>query len=267
VSGERPSEGVLRAFNAGSKMLKLPGGQGTSWEAGGLVFKPSDGPVHQWLGESLDGLVLVGVRVAVPIASSDGRWTVDGWGATSFVSGSEPDLSRPSTWLDIIDAGRAFHRAVSHIRRPAFVDSRDDPWAVADRVAWGERSIRFLPELADIAARLLAQPHPPGEPQLVHCDLTGNVLFEAGLPPAVIDVSPYWRPRSYAEGVVVADVLCHHGADASALPLLGVPVTAIARALLFRMATTNVLVASGTVGIDLSDEAQRYKRAALALGI
>ena len=127
--------------------------------------------------------------------------------------------------------------------------------------------MRFVPELAGIAARLLAQPDPPGEPQLVHCDLTGNVLFAAGLPPAVIDISPYWRPQSYAEGVVVADVLCHHGADASALPMLGVPVTAIARALLFRMATTNVFVASGTVGVDLSDEAQRYERAALALGI
>ena len=65
--------------------------------------------------------------------------------------------------------------------------------------------MRFVPELADVAARLLAQPDPPDEPQLVHCDLTGNVLFAAGLPPAVIDISPYWRPPSYAEGVVVAD--------------------------------------------------------------
>ena len=206
MSGERPSESVLRAFEAGSRPLQLPGGQGTSWKAGGLVLKPSDGPVHQWLGEALDGLVSDGVRVAMPFPSSNGTWTVDGWGATSFVPGSAPDLSQPSTWLGVIAAGRAFHRAVTHIRRPAFVDSRDDPWAVADRVAWGERPMRFVPELADVAARLLAQPDRPDEPQLVHCNLTGNVLFADGLPPAVIDISPYWRPPSYAEGVVVADL-------------------------------------------------------------
>lgn len=267
MPGERPSESVVRTFEAGSRLLRLPGGQGTSWKAGGLVLKPSDGPVHQWLGEALDGLVLDGVRVAMPFASSDGSWTVDGWGATSFVAGSEPDLSLPSTWLGVIEAGRAFHRAVADIGRPAFVDSRDDPWAVADRVAWGERPMRFVPELADVAARLRAQPDPPDEPQLVHCDLTGNVLFAAGLPPAVIDISPYWRPPSYAEGVVVADALCYHGAGGSAFLMLGVPVTAIARALLFRVATTNAFVASGTVAVDLPDEAQRYEQAALAIGI
>ena len=82
--------------------------------------------------------------------------------------------------------------------------------------------MRFVPELADVAARLLAEPDPPDEPQLVHCDLTGNVLFADGLPPAVIDISPYWRPPSDAEGVVVADLLCYHGAGGSAVPMLGV---------------------------------------------
>ncbi len=127
--------------------------------------------------------------------------------------------------------------------------------------------MRFVSELADLAARLRAQPDPPDEPQLVHGDLTGNVLFAAGLPPAVIDISPYWRPPSYAEGVVVADALCYHGASGSAFPMMGVPLTAVARALLFRVATTNALVASGTVSVDLPDEAQRYEQAALALGI
>lgn len=261
---------VVRAFEGGSglvQFVQLPGGQGTSCKAGSLVFKPSDGPVHQWLGETLGGLLLDGVRLAMPLASSDGHWTVDGWGATSYVTGREPDLSLSSTWLAVIEAGRAFHRTVAQIGRPAFVDTREDPWAVADRVAWGESPMRFVPELADVAARLQSQPDPPGQPQLVHCDLTGNVLFAPGLPPAVIDISPYWRPPAYAEGVVVADALCYHGADGSVFPMLGVPVTAIARALLFRLATTNAFVTSGTVSVDLQAEAKRYKRAALEIGI
>ena len=30
--------------------------------------------------------------------------------------------------------------------------------------------------------------------QLIHGDLTENILFAEGLSPAVIDFSPYWRP-------------------------------------------------------------------------
>ena len=236
--------------------------------AGGLVLKPSGGgPEHQWLGEALDRVVLDGVRAALPVPSADGAWTVDGWSATSVVTGSAVDLALPSTWLAVINAGRAFHRAVAHLGRPAFVDSRDDPWAIADRVAWGERPMRFVPEFADVADRLRAQPDPPGRAQLVHCDLTGNVLFAPGLPPAVIDISPYWRPPFYAEGVVIADVLCYHGADGDALPMSDVPLTAVARALLFRVATSNVFATSGTTSVDLADEAQRFERAALAIGV
>jgi uncharacterized protein (TIGR02569 family) len=53
--------------------------------------------------------------------------------------------------------------------------------------------------------------------QLVHGDLTGNVLFADGLPPAVIDFSPFWRPTGYASAIVVADALVWEGADASLL--------------------------------------------------
>lgn len=109
---ERPPQSVVRSFGSGQRLHRLLGGQGTSWKAGDLVLKPSEGPVHPWLGETFGGLVLEGVRVSVPVASSDGRWVVDGWGAASFVVGSEPDLSLPSTWLGVIEAGRAFHSAI-----------------------------------------------------------------------------------------------------------------------------------------------------------
>ena len=51
----------------------------------------------------------------------------------------------------------------------------------------------------------------------MHGDLTGNVLFEDGLPPAVIDFSPYWRPTGFASAVVVGDALLWEGADESLL--------------------------------------------------
>jgi prepilin-type processing-associated H-X9-DG protein len=56
---------------------------------------------------------------------------------------------------------------------------------------------------------------PDGANQLIHGDFGGNVLFADGLPPAVIDFSPYWRPPELALGVVVADAIVWEGADLS----------------------------------------------------
>jgi aminoglycoside phosphotransferase (APT) family kinase protein len=123
-----------------------------------------------------------------------------------------------------------------------------------------------LPAFADLADRLLSFPTPPGRPQLVHGDLTGNVLFAPGQPAAVIDISPYWRPPSYAEAVVAADALCWHDADASIVALTDLPVEAVARALLFRMATTNELATAEPETVDVPAEALRYKRAAEVIG-
>lgn len=53
--------------------------------------------------------------------------------------------------------------------------------------------------------------------QVVHGDLSGNVLFADGAPPAVIDLTPYWRPAAFAAAVVVVDALVWGGGDPSLL--------------------------------------------------
>ncbi|WP_328471129.1 hypothetical protein OHA21_06430 [Actinoplanes sp. NBC_00393] len=244
---------VLRSFGADGTPRPLAGGQGTSWTAGDLVFKPEDSTAHAWLGEVFAQVKQDGFRLAEPVRARDGAWAHDGWTATRLVAGSAPDYGSARTWQEILTAGRAFHRAVAHLPRPGFMDERDDPWAVADRVAWGERTMRFHPLFAPVARRLREALEPLGEPQIVHGDLTGNVLFAPGLPPAVIDVSPYWRPPAYADGIVIADALCWHGLRTT----LDVPAAAIARGLLFRMAT----------GFGDIQDVRRYERAAdLILG-
>jgi uncharacterized protein (TIGR02569 family) len=258
---------VLHAFGVDGPARPLDGGQGTSWAAQGLVFKPVEGPLHEWLASALADVAPDGFRVATPACTRDGAWVCAGWSATQWVEGSEPDYSAMSTWREILTAGRAFHRAVAHLDRPAFLDTRQDWWARADRAVWGELDIQFLPEFAALARRLKGALQPLGRPQVVHADLTRNVLVAPGLAPAVIDISPYWRPPEYAEGVVVADALCWHDAPTSLPEAMDVSVAAVARALLFRMATTNERVASGAGGLDLQDEAQRYGRAAAAIGV
>ena len=267
VFTDQPPASVLRAFGVEEPPRPLAGGQGSSWAAGELVFKPGGGPVHEWLAQALVDVLADGFRLAAPVRTLHGTWSWEGWSATRWVEGSEPDHTKASTWLDILEAGRAFHRAIAHLDRPDCLDARDDGWAVADRVAWGEHVVQFHPEFADLSRRLQRALEPLGPPQIVHADLTGNVLLSPVLPPAVIDISPYWRPPEYADGVVVADALCWHGAQASLLDQAGVPTAAVARALLFRMTTTNEAVLRGRGDVDLADESRRYQLAAAAIGV
>jgi hypothetical protein len=138
---------------------------------------------------------------------------------------------------------------------------------VADRVAWGERDLELHPELISVGTRLRRVLEPLGPPQVVHGDLTRNVLFGPALPPAIIDISPYWRPPEYAEAVVIADALSWHGASPALLGLTNVSVAAVARALLFRLVTTSQAARSPTACVDVADEARRYDRASTMIGV
>jgi hypothetical protein len=236
--------------------------------AGHLVFKPDAGTCHGWLGVTLAGVEPGDVRIAKPVPTRFGSWRHEGWVATRWVEGVEPNRSATTVWQDIIEAGRAFHRAVAHLSRPHCLDERQDPWAAADRAAWAEGPVRLHPAFTAVARRLQDGLEPLGCSQLVHGDLAGNVLFAPGLPPAVIDMSPYWRPPEFAEGVVVADALCWHDAPPSLLPDVGVSAAAVARGLLFRMLTTSEHVVAGqTAKIDIVEEAHRYDGAASAIGL
>lgn len=263
----RPSASVLTAFGAVGTPRPLPGGGGTSWRVGPLVLKPGDGALHQWWGPASAGLTFDGVRVPRPLTSTGGAWSVEGWTATWFLEGDLVDLSQPESWRRVIAAGRRFHEVVAHLPRSPFLVARRDPWAVADRAAWDEVPMDVIPELAGLADRLRRVPDPPGDAQVVHLDLTGNVLASPSRPPAVIDLSPYWRPVTYAEGVLVADVLCHHGATASTVDALDVPVEAVARALLFRLMTASARSRAGALGIDVADDRRRFQAAADAIGV
>ena len=190
--------------------MPAAGGQGSSWLAGDIVLKPLDMSVPEltWLAE-LPGLIRCdGFRVSHPVRAENNEVVVDGWCAWHRVDGRHEDRR----WPDIIAVGERFHAALAGIPRPEFIDDRSHQWAVADRVAWGELPADRLEHVKHLS-RLLASLRPVDAPrQLVHSDLTGNVLFAEGLPPAIIDLSLFWRPPAYASAIVVADALVWEGA-------------------------------------------------------
>ncbi|MFN8041235.1 MAG: hypothetical protein U0Q07_18610 [Acidimicrobiales bacterium] len=215
-----------------TELEQLVGGQGEALRAGPLVLKPVADPAQAtWLAELLDRLdVGPGLRVVRPVRASTGSWVVDGWSAWRWLDGEH----RRRMWDEVLEVSGRFHQAVADVAwSPVLVASHR--WAVADRVAWGEADA-VLPESVQ---GLLARRMPVDlAPQLIHADLGGNVLFDDVLAPAVIDVSPYWRPAGYADAIVVADAVAWEGAgdDLVERLLLRQGEQLLLRAVLFRVA-------------------------------
>jgi uncharacterized protein (TIGR02569 family) len=214
-----PSSDVLRAFGLTGAPVAVAGGRGESWSVGGAVLKPLDMAEEElaWQADTFAALTCDGFRVAMPLRAADGRLVVDGWTATRAVGGRH----EPRRWAEIIAVGERFHRALAGLDRPDFIDRRTNAWAVADRVAWGEESAHAFSDTQHVP-RLIAALRPVDSPaQLIHGDLTGNVLFDEDRPPAILDFSPYWRPTGYAAAIVAVDAITWEGADASLLDGLG----------------------------------------------
>ncbi|GIE51082.1 TIGR02569 family protein [Amorphoplanes nipponensis] len=227
------------AFAAQGDPVRLAGGKGGTWRVGDVVLKPAEGDEEvRWRGDILAGLPeSPHFRIARPVRAADGDWLAGGWEATRAVAG-QPDPRRVD---DVIRAGAAFHEAVAAVPRPALLDRRDNPWEYGNKLAFGDdvpagrrRPSAVLDQLLDLW-RPVALPE-----QIVHGDLLGNVLFEPGLPPAVIDWAAYWRPAVWASAVVAVDAMVWHGAGSGVinrwahLPEWG---QALVRAAIYRLAT------------------------------
>ena len=231
-----PSPDVLAAFGATADPEPLRGGRGGTWRAGDLVLKPVDfEPESRWRAMVLDKVSgTEAFRVARPVAATSGDWLFQGWEAAHLV----PGRTDPTRWDEAIATGSAFHEALSGVARPAFLDERDDWWSRADRASWDlEQPIEGAPILRRLdECRVPVQV----ECQAVHGDLLGNVLYEPGLPPAIIDWAPYWRPGAWAAAVAAVDAMCWHGAGEEVLDRaeqFEEWAQMLVRALLFRMIT------------------------------
>jgi uncharacterized protein (TIGR02569 family) len=236
-----PPSHVLSAFRVTATPCRLAGGQGEAWRAGDVVLKSvSDVAEAEWAGDLLSSLPEDGFRVARPVRSNAGTWAYAGWSASRWVDGRHE--SRRSA-IAAMAVAVAFHRALRHLPRPSFLDARVHPWAVGDRMAWGEEPLSLAePRLMRLAESFTELVEAPAETaQVVHGDLYGNVLYADGLAPAVIDVSPYFRPPSYALGIIVADGLAWYGDGDEVIGHMPCQdrASAVARAAIFRLVATD----------------------------
>jgi uncharacterized protein (TIGR02569 family) len=231
VTVEPPPDHVLSAFGlAGVKPVYL----GASWEGGFrcgevVLSLVADNARAAWSARVRETLFVDGVRLARPVRSTDGRYVVSGWRADTFVAGTpEPRHD------EVVSAAVRLHEATGKLDRPRFLTQGPAaPWGdvdifiAADRAAWEERPLasvppdaRVAPPMADaersveLIHQLATLRKPTKSPsQLVHGDLYGTVLFVGTAAPGITDITPYWRPASWAAGVVVIDALSWGEAD------------------------------------------------------
>jgi uncharacterized protein (TIGR02569 family) len=257
VSVEPPPEHVLSAFGlAGVKPVALGASWEGGWRCGEVVLSiVADNARAAWSARVRETLFVDGVRLARPVRSTDGRYILSGWRADTFVAGT-PEARHD----EVVSAAVRLHEATGKLERPRFLTQGPAaPWGdvdvfiAADRAAWEERPLQSVPpgartapptadaqrsvELINQLASLRRATKSPN--QLVHGDLYGTVLFIGTAAPGITDITPYWRPASWAAGVVVVDALSWGEADDglierwSALPEWP---QMLLRALMFRLA-------------------------------
>jgi hypothetical protein len=122
-------------------------------------------------------------------------------------------------------------------------------------MAWGEAALPSRGPLAGVLDELGRHRVPvEAPPQVVHLDLAGNLLWHDGLPPAVIDMSPYWRPSGSGAAQLVTDAVLWYGAGLDLAerflrlePELGRQL--VLRALVFRLAVDAQLHAAASAAV------------------
>jgi uncharacterized protein (TIGR02569 family) len=231
VSVDPPPEHVLSAFGlSGVGPIPLGAVWEGGWRCGEVVLSMvAENARAAWSARVRETLFVDGVRLARPVRSTDGRYVVSGWRADTFVAG-QPEPRHD----EVVSAAVRLHEATGKLERPRFLTQGPTaPWAdvdvfiAADRAAWEDRPLQSVPAASRSASptadgqrsvelinQLAGLRRPTKSPnQLVDGDLYGTVLFAGAAAPGITDITPYWRPASWAAGVVVVDALSWGDAD------------------------------------------------------
>ena len=235
-------EHVRGAFGvADGTAVPVVAGSGTGWlvstPGSPLVLRPvADTASANWSARVREELDVTGLRVALPVRSSDGRHVVSGWRADRAVAG------RPEARADETIAWSArINAALAEVEPPRLTrGAAARPWAETDLFAFAEAAAwdgdpeqdlapgmedRGTPFATHRAAALLGatglirhrRPVESTADRVVHGDLARGLLFDSTAEPALTDVIPYVRPASWSAAVVAVDHLSWGTVDAGIL--------------------------------------------------
>lgn len=230
---------VRGAFGLGdAEPVPVVAAGGTGWLVGGVVVSPvADNAAANRSARIREGLRVPGLRVATPVRSTDGRHVVSGWRADRALRG-RPEARADETiaWSLRIAAALASVDAPRPARQPASRPWSDaDLFSVAEASAWdGDPERDLAPGMEDrgtpfathraaalLGARGLVRLRRPVDAApftgVVHGDLAHGLLYDGAGAPALTDVVPYARPRSWSAAVVAVDHLTWGTVDTGVL--------------------------------------------------
>jgi uncharacterized protein (TIGR02569 family) len=235
------SEEVLHSFNLNGKIIPLSGGQNTSVRVNNAVLKPVEDVTesYEWLLMVINNIKPKGYRLSKPIKSSKGTFVSSGWVCTKFERGEEVK----GRIKEKLQVSRLFHYDLSNIKIRDDFSQTANPWVMAHRIAWQKDELpkeihtKIRKILNELLQKLRLKEH--YNLQLVHADLSGNILFDDVLDPLIIDFSPTIAPVEYAEAILVCDCIAWQGSMISEIELLPKHTDIkemIMRAVIFRLA-------------------------------
>lgn len=213
-----PSSDVLKAFEIKDKPILLKGGQGTTWRAGDYIIKPVDSEEEtSWSATIINNLPQDSYRLAQYKKTIDDKWVYNGWSVSEFLEGE----LIPHHWAEKISVCKGFNNLLTGIPKPDFIDKRTHPWAIAGKMTWDELPLAYDPRMNEYIFKVKNYLKPiTVQEQIVHGDITGNMLFADSLPPAIIDFTPTWRAKEYALAILIVDAITWEGADESIFTLV-----------------------------------------------
>ena len=252
-----PSEKILFEFGIEDFPVLLEGGEGTAYQAGGFVFKPVESIEEaNWRAELMNSIIDDGFRVPHPVKSKNNKWIESGWCVYTFLEGKEVT----NRWEEKINVSRKFHKSLANVAKPDFIDKASHAWAIADKMIWGFLPMHYGEILKPAMTKLERLVKPINlKNQIIHGDLTGNILFHSNLSPAVIDLSPYWHPAQYAEAIIVVDSIVWDDAPDTIMKALDDTFETyqlLLRAAMWRIKTTEEYLSQygkGEINIDSYD--------------
>lgn len=211
VIAPRPAKSTAEAFGTSVDPTPIKGGQGTAYRAGDIVLKPAEHEaLENWVADIFESLPeSKEVRFARPVKSVAGKWIYDGYVAWTLLRGSQAKGQYDKKLV----ASEAFHRLIKNVKKPDFLNVPQNSWAAASKVVLEGQEFPYDQQFVDLYNQIKPHLRPlPPDRQLVHGDLSGNFLLDPSMPPAIIDFSPAWAPKGFAEGVMLADIIAWENA-------------------------------------------------------
>ncbi|NHA06157.1 hypothetical protein G7092_20275 [Mucilaginibacter sp. HC2] len=226
---------TLLKFSKDNNIQKLTGGQAESFLIGQHVIKPvHDVKEYLWIAQALENLDLTEINLAKPACSLHGNYIEDGFGATSYFE-NKGHLYDVETSIRLC---RKLNQILQKVTKPAALFSDlNNPWKKANFLAWHGKANKTFPN--ELRFLMSLRVDIDLDEQLIHMDLAGNILINELNETCVIDFTPGFYPKEYAEAIVLVDSVSLYQAPISVLNEINldkkIAFQLILRALIFRM--------------------------------